>query len=73
MFEDVRYKEPGIRLLSVTDPDILKQSSYTDYGTNIKTLASEKFHRQRKLKNYVAVQKTQKLFLLFKCCFIFLV
>ena len=43
-------------LLSITDPDILKQSKLTDDEINIiKNVAVEKIHRQRILKEYHAV------------------
>ena len=56
MFEDVRHERLLIRLLSITDPDILKQSNYTDREIKIrKVCAKEELHRQRRLKGYVAV------------------
>ena len=51
MFEDVRYERSLILLLSLADQDILRQSNVTVYEIDIiKTLASEKLHRQRNLK-----------------------
>ena len=48
MFEDVRHERSIILLLSLTDPDILKQSNFTDDEAEIiKNLAPEKLHRQR--------------------------
>ena len=45
-----------ILLLSLTDPDILKQSKFTDDEINIiKNLALETLYRQRILKEYHAV------------------
>ena len=56
MFEDVRHERSLILLLSLTDPDILKQSKFTDDEINIiKSLTIEKLHRQRILKEYHAV------------------
>ena len=56
MFEDIRHERSLILLLSLTDPDILKQSKFTDDEINIiKNLALEKLHRQRILKEYHAV------------------
>ena len=56
MFEDVRHERSLILLLSLTDPDILKQSKFTDDEINIiKNLALEKLHRQRIFKEYHAV------------------
>ena len=47
MFEDVRHERSLIILLSLTDPDILRQSKFTDHEISIlKDLALEKFHRQ---------------------------
>ena len=57
LFEEVRHERSLILLLlSLTDPDILKQSKFTDDEILIiKKLALEKLHRQRILKGYVAV------------------
>ena len=56
IFEDVRHERSLILLLSLTDPDILKQSKFTDDEINIiKNLSLEKLHRQRILKEYHAV------------------
>ena len=35
LFEDIRYERSLILLLSLTDPDILKQSKLTDDEINI--------------------------------------
>ena len=54
MFEDIRHERSLILLLSLTDPDILKQAKFTDHEMNtIKNLALEKLHRQRVLKKEV--------------------
>ena len=56
IFEDVRHERSLLLLLSLTDPDILKQSKLTDVEINlIKNLALEILHRQRILKEYHAV------------------
>ena len=56
MFEDIRHERSLILLLSITDPDILKQSKFTDDEIKfIKNLVLEKLHRQRILKEYHAV------------------
>ena len=56
MFEDLRHERSLILLLSLTDPDILKQSKFTvDEIFIIKSLALEKLHRRRILKKYHAV------------------
>ena len=56
MFEDVRHERSLILLLSLTDPDILKQSKFTDDEIEIiKNLALENLYRQRILKESHAV------------------
>ena len=63
MFEDVRHERSLILLLSLTDPDILRQSKFTDSEVNIiKNLALEKLHRQRILKEHVAMDLLEKHF-----------
>ena len=62
-FEDVRHERSLILLLSLTDPDILKQTKFTDDEIKIiKNLALEKLHRQRILKEYVAASLSEKHF-----------
>ena len=54
IFQDVRHDRCLILLLSITDPDILKQSKFTDDEINIiKNLALEKLNRQRILKKFI--------------------
>ena len=56
IFEDVRHERSLILILSLTDPDILKQSKFTDDEIEIiKNIALEKLHRQRILKEYHAM------------------
>ena len=56
LFEDIKHERSLIILLSLTDPDILRQSKFTDDEIEtIKNLALEKLHRQRILKEYHAV------------------
>ena len=56
MFEDVRHEQSSILMLSLTDPDILRQSKFTDYEIDIiKILAVDKVHQQRILKEHVAM------------------
>ena len=56
IFEDVRHERSLFLLLSLTDPDILRQSKFTDYEINIiENLALEKLHRQRILKEHEAM------------------
>ena len=48
MFEDDRHERSLILLLYLTDPDILKQSKFTNDEIGIiKNIALEKIHRQR--------------------------
>ena len=35
IFEDVRHERPLTSILSITDPDIIKKSKYTDDEINI--------------------------------------
>ena len=63
LFEDVRHQSSLILLLSLTDSDILKQSKLTDDEIEIiKNLAFEKLHRQRILKEHVAMDLLEKHF-----------
>ena len=56
MFEDVRHERSLILILSLTDPDILKPAKFIDHELNIiENLALEKLHRQRILKEEVAI------------------
>ena len=60
MFEDVRHERLLI-FLSLTDLDILRQSKFTDDEIEIiKNLALEKLHRQRILKEHVAMDLLEK-------------
>ena len=63
MFEDVRHERSLMKLLSLTDPDILRQSKLTDDEIEIrKNLALENLHRQRVLKEHVAMGLLKKQF-----------
>ena len=63
IFEDVRHERSLLLLLSLTDPDILKQSKFTDDEINfIKNLALQKLHRQRILKEHIAMDLLEKHF-----------
>ena len=51
IFEDVRHERSLILILSLVEPNILKQSKFTDNEVNIiKDIALEKIFRQRNLK-----------------------
>ena len=57
MFEDVRHERSLKLLLSLTDPDILKQNKFTDDEIKIiKNLALEKLHHQKCLKECIPLQ-----------------
>ena len=63
VFEDVRHERSLILLLSLTDPDILEQSKFTDDEIEIiKNLDLEKLHRQRILKEHNAMNLLEKQF-----------
>ena len=63
LFEDVRHERSLILILSLVEPDILKQSKFTDDEINIiKNLALEKLHGQRILKEHVAMDLLEKQF-----------
>ena len=56
IFEDVRHERSLILLSSLVEPSILKRSKFTDHEVEIfKSLALEKLHRQRKLKEQIAL------------------
>ena len=61
LFDNIHYERSLILLLSLTDPDILRQAKFTDDEIEfIKNLALEKLHRQRMLKEYHALQLLDK-------------
>ena len=63
IFEDIRYKRCLVLLLSLVEPDILKQSKFTDHEIDIiKNIALEKLHRQRNLKEIFALDLLEKQF-----------
>ena len=63
IFEDVRHVRSLILLLSITDPVILKQSKFTDDEIHsIRILTHEKLHRQRRLKENVAMDLLENQF-----------
>ena len=63
IFEDIRYERSLILLLSLVEPDIQKQSKFTYDEINIiKDIALEKLHRQRNLKEIVALDLLEKHF-----------
>ena len=63
IFEDIRYERSLNLLLSLVEPSILKQSKFTDHEIEIiKNLALEKLHRQRILKEHIAMDLIEKQF-----------
>ena len=63
IFEDIRYKRCLVLFLSLLEPDILKQSKFTDHEIDIiKNISLEKLHRQRNLKGIVALDLLEKQF-----------
>ena len=61
LFDSTHYERSLILLLSSTDPDILRQTKFTDDEIEIiKNLGLEKLHRQRMLKEYHALQLLAK-------------
>ena len=56
LFEDIRYERALILLLSLVEPDTLKQFKLTDSEVSIiKDIALEKIFRQKDLKEYFAL------------------
>ena len=63
IFEDVRHERSLILLLSLVELDILKQSKFTDHEIDIiKNIPPEKLHRQRILKESIALDLLEKQF-----------
>ena len=63
IFEDVRHERSLILLLSLVEPDILKQSKFTNHEIDIiKNFALEKLLRQRNLKEISALDLLEKHF-----------
>ena len=63
MFEDFRHERSLIILLSIVEPDILRQSKFLHHETEIiKNIALEKLHRQRNLKEIIALELLEKQF-----------
>ena len=61
IFEDIRYERSLNLLLSLTEPDILKQSKFNDHEIEIiKNIALEKIFRQNNLKEIAALDLLEK-------------
>ena len=63
VYEHVRHERSLVLLLSLVEPDILKQSKFTDDEIDIiKKISLEKLHRQRILKESIALDLLEKQF-----------
>ena len=63
LYEHVRHERSLVLLLSLVEPDILKQSKFTDHEIEIiRNIALEKIHRQRILKKTIALDLLEKQF-----------
>ena len=63
IFEAIRYERSLVLLLSIVEPDILKQSKFNDREIEIiKNIALEKISRQKNLKEIVALDLLEKQF-----------
>ena len=61
IFEDIRHERSLILLLSLVEPSILIQSKFTYHEIEIiKNIALGKLHRQRILKEVVAMDFLEK-------------
>ena len=61
IFEEVRQERSLILLLSKVEPDILRQNKFLDHEIEIiKHIALEKLHRQRNLKEIIALDLLKK-------------
>ena len=63
IFEDVGHERSLILLLNLVEPDILKQSKFTDdENDKIKKNDLQELHRQRNLKEFIALDLLEKQF-----------
>ena len=63
IFEDIRHERSLILLLSIVEPNMLKQSNFTDHEIEIiKNIGLEKIFRQKNLKELVALDLLEKAF-----------
>ena len=63
IFEDIRHERSLFLLLSLNEPDILRQTKFTeDEKDIIKKTAPEKLHRPRNFTEIVALDLLEKLF-----------
>ena len=67
IFEDVSHERSSFFIISLSNPDILKQSKFTEHERNIiKNIALDILHRQRMVKQYTALLLLKEYFLLNK-------
>ena len=63
IFGDVRHERSLILILSITEPEILRQSKFLDNEIElIKNIALEKLQRQRNRKKLIALELLEKQF-----------
>ena len=63
IIEDIRCERSLIFLLSLFEPSILHQSKFTDHEIEIiKNIVLQKIHRQKNLKEIVALDLLEKQF-----------
>ena len=63
LFEYIRYERSLVLVLNRVEPDISKQTKFTDsQGSIMKDMALEKIFRQRNLKEYFAMDLLEKQF-----------
>ena len=63
IFEDVRHEPSLILLLSIVEPDIIRQSKLLDHEIEIfKIIDLGKLHKQRNLKEIIALELLEKQF-----------
>ena len=63
IFEDIRHERSLLLLLSIVEPNIIRQSKFLDHEIEIiKNIALEKLHRQRNLKEVIALELLEKKF-----------
>ena len=61
IFEDIRHERSLNLLLSLVEPNFLRQSNFTDHEITIdKKIALEKLHRQRILEESIALELFKK-------------
>ena len=63
IIEDVRHERSFVLLLSIVEPSILKQAIFTNHEIYIiKDNSLQKLHRQRILKELIAMDLLEKQF-----------